>query len=357
MITSIPAFSPAPHPGRSALVRRVTVAMVMGVVTLSVGMFASCGGAGTRETDPARTDAATTAAMQRAMLADAAMMQPNELAELLSDPQTAARVAILDTRATTDFLASHIVGSRSVDLPAWTERSREQGGALLGDASAVGQWQAIIDPLGLRGDQRIVIVDAGAMTDAARVWFLLQCFGVESVSVLDGGYKQAGQRMPRSLISRGPARPVEPVAPEGRLTLRAGGSPLVEMALKSDVLEVANVPAEQRGAQVVDGRSFAEFAGTERMNNPRTGHIPGAISVPHVEVLDRAGFMLPPESLRKHFALRGVVPGKPIIVHCQGGGRSSLLSLALVRAGYSPVKNYYLSFAEWAADESCPLEK
>lgn len=356
MTTHAHAFSLAPRSRRSALVRQARISLAA-ALALTLAAAVGCTSTGAGNAEPAQTNAATTAAMQRAMLADAALMQPDELAALLADPQTASRVAILDTRASADFLASHIVGSRSVDLPAWTERSRQQGGSLLGDASAVGQWQEIIDPLGLRSDHRIVLVDAGAMTDAARVWFLLQCFGVENVSVLDGGYKQAGQRLPRNLILRGPARPVEPVAPENRLTLRAGGSPLVELALKQDVLDVATAPAEQRGAQVIDGRSFAEFAGTERMNNPRAGHIPGAISVPHVEVLDRAGFMLPPESLRKHFSLRGVVPGKPIIVHCQGGGRSSLLSLALVRAGYSPVKNYYLSFAEWAADESCPLEK
>lgn len=46
---------------------------------------------------------------------------------------------------------------------------------------------------------------------------------------------------------------------------------------------------------------------------------------------------------------------KPIVSHCNGGGRAALAALAAVVAGRENVHVYYLSFADWAADEACPI--
>jgi thiosulfate/3-mercaptopyruvate sulfurtransferase len=44
-----------------------------------------------------------------------------------------------------------------------------------------------------------------------------------------------------------------------------------------------------------------------------------------------------------------------VVTHCDGGGRAALAALALLQAGFGDVHTYYLSFADWARDESCPI--
>ena len=51
----------------------------------------------------------------------------------------------------------------------------------------------------------------------------------------------------------------------------------------------------------------------------------------------------------------GFGPHDHIVTHCEGGGRAALAAAAAVRAGYDDVRVYYLSFADWARDENCPI--
>ena len=53
----------------------------------------------------------------------------------------------------------------------------------------------------------------------------------------------------------------------------------------------------------------------------------------------------------------GIDGGKPIVSHCNGGGRAALAARAAVVAGRPDIIVYYLSFADWAADESRPIHQ
>jgi hypothetical protein len=44
-----------------------------------------------------------------------------------------------------------------------------------------------------------------------------------------------------------------------------------------------------------------------------------------------------------------------VVTLCDGGGRAALAAAATLRAGYRDVRAYYLSFADWAKDESCAI--
>jgi thiosulfate/3-mercaptopyruvate sulfurtransferase len=112
---------------------------------------------------------------------------------------------------------------------------------------------------------------------------------------------------------------------------------------------------ERGNAQVFDARTRAEYTGQDLRKNTRGGHIPGAINIPHKELLDEHGRLRSPGALAALFEQAGFKRGQPVITHCDGGGRASLAALAAERAGYGPVLNYYLSFGDWAADASCPV--
>lgn len=113
---------------------------------------------------------------------------------------------------------------------------------------------------------------------------------------------------------------------------------------------------EQHEAQIFDARTQDEYVGKDLRKNSRGGHLPTAINLPHTQLLNEQGKLKSPEELAKLFEQAGFERGQPVITHCDGGGRASLAALAAARAGYGPVMNYYLSFGDWAADASCPVE-
>ena len=195
-------------------------------------------------------------------------------------------------------------------------------------------WHNEIAKLGIGPDVLTVVVDDGRMTEAARGWFILQYFGLPVV-VLNGGLP-ALHSMP------------EQTAPyTGLITLTPGSGAVALMdrdSLKDALSEI----------QVFDARTSAEFAGADLKGNARGGHVPGASLLSHSDLLGDAG-LKPVPQLAALMNQAGITDGKPIVTHCNGGGRAALAALAAVMAGKQDVRVYYLSFADWAADESCPV--
>lgn len=174
------------------------------------------------------------------------------------------------------------------------------------------------------------------MTEAARVWFILQQFGLPA-TVLNGGLGALSAVPPQAPRSSAPLR-LDPGA--GKVGLQDRDS------LKRDLAEV----------QVFDARSAAEFRGEDLKGNARGGHLPGAAHVAHDALLDGTR-LRPSAELARLLDAGGIDGTRPIVSHCNGGGRAALAALAAVVAGLDDVHVYYLSFADWAADESCPVRK
>lgn len=74
----------------------------------------------------------------------------------------------------------------------------------------------------------------------------------------------------------------------------------------------------ESGYVIIDARTESEFA---------EGHIEGAILIPEYEIASRA---------------EGIIPDKDtlILVYCRSGRRSKIASEALVRLGYTNVKEF-----------------
>ncbi|HEU4747695.1 MAG TPA: rhodanese-like domain-containing protein [Gemmatimonadaceae bacterium] len=84
--------------------------------------------------------------------------------------------------------------------------------------------------------------------------------------------------------------------------------------------------------QVVDVRSPDEWS---------AGHLPGAIHIPLAALPDRFG---------------EIDAGKPVVVHCQGGGRSAIAASYLKSHGLRSVANLRGGFDAWVADD-LPVER
>jgi thiosulfate/3-mercaptopyruvate sulfurtransferase len=204
----------------------------------------------------------------------------------------------------------------------------------------IGYWEHAIAALEVDGSVPAVVFDDGRMTEAARVWFILQYFGAEAF-MLNGGWPAIQDRedlrgfIPNSEIPRiFKARPGSgPVGLVDRQTLKA--------ELDTDV-------------RIFDARTVDEFAGEDLRRNLRGGHLPGARVLPHASLLD-GGRLRPIEELQQLLTNAGFQSGDHLVTHCDGGGRAALAAAAALRAGYHDVRAYYLSFADWAKDESCAI--
>lgn len=255
------------------------------------------------------------------------------------EPATLASLGafrLLDVREPAAFEASHPANAVRVPIEVW------EAAAKSGETSFenVGYWERAIAALGVDGLLPIVVYDDGRMTEAARVWFILQYFGAEAF-ILNGGLP-AVQGHDGLLVT------AKAVGAPGGFQARPGSGSvgLVDrQTLKADL--AGNI-------RIFDARTAGEFAGEDLRRNARGGHLPGARLLPHASLLD-AGRLRPPEELRNLLAGAGFQPGDHIVTHCDGGGRAALAAAAAARAGYDDVRAYYLSFADWAKDESCSI--
>ena len=190
------------------------------------------------------------------------------------------------------------------------------------------------------GDVPAGVYDEGRMTEAARVWFILQYFGAKAF-ILNGGWSAIEGR--DELLGVAQATPTSSTF---RARRGAGSVGLVDRQ---------TLKAELSGdVRIFDARTAGEHTGEDLRRNARGGHLPGARLLPHANLLDGSR-LRPAADLRVLLAQAGFQPGDHLVTHCDGGGRVALAAAAAARAGYDDVRAYYLSFADWAKDESCAI--
>lgn len=251
----------------------------------------------------------------------------------------ADRLYLIDVRDEASYLAGHVPGAVRLDIKSW----EQAGKAADTDFRNTAFWAARIGELGISSETTIAVYDAGGQTEAARVWFILQLFGAKA-SIVDGGWRAL-----RDALADGVQ--ATPVQPRPQIFLPSTHKPGVGVYTRHSLRD----HIARGGVQVFDARTPQEFAGEDARGNARTGHLPGARNISHTDLIDANGILKPVEELRALFAAAGLKQGEPIVTHCQGGGRAALAAAAAVQAGFGDVHAYYLSFGDWAADESCPI--
>jgi len=256
-------------------------------------------------------------------------------------------------------------------------------------------FTSVAASLGIGPDDDIVIYDAVGLFSAPRVRWMFRHFGASRVTVLDGGLPAwieadapvesgapASIEAGRSDGSDGSDGPCAPAAPgqsevarcgedwRARLATRAGRSSgaggdalagadttVGTAGAVADAVDVLRA-AKDGSATILDARSVARFSGHEPEARPglRSGHVPGSVSLPFTELLDR-GRLKPDSELREIFVGRGVALDAPIVTTCGSGVTAAVISLALERLGATDVSLYDGSWAEWGGREDLPVER
>jgi thiosulfate/3-mercaptopyruvate sulfurtransferase len=238
-----------------------------------------------------------------------------------------------------EYLGGHIPGAVFFDIDAIADHSTGLP-HMLPTAEA---FSAAMGQLGLSEDLRYVVYDSAGIFSAARVWWTLQVFGVESVTVLAGGlprWKAQGRRLETGAVHRGPRT----------FVARLDASAVADLTTVARALESGE-------AQVVDARSAARFSGEAPEPRPGlpSGHMPGSVNLPYQALLDD-GDLLSPEDMARAFKQAGVDLEKPVITSCGSGVTAAILALAAQSIGHPVAALYDGSWTQWASRPGAPVE-
>lgn len=266
------------------------------------------------------------------------------LEEHLHDPDLRILDATVDLDVATGMITSgrtrwesgHIPGAAFVDL--LVELSEPDDRFAFAFPSAE-RFATVMGGLGVGDDTRVVIYDARDSMWAARVWWLLRCYGFDDAAVLDGGWT----------TWEAEGRPVSTAAPTpGAATF----TPRARPGLIADEQVVLRAVGDD-AAQIIDALSPREYRG-ELAFYGRPGHLPGAINVPARHLVDRHTQRFRPlAELRELFG--PALTARRVVTYCGGGIAAASDAFALHLLGQDAVAVYDRSMAEWAADPDLPL--
>jgi thiosulfate/3-mercaptopyruvate sulfurtransferase len=255
---------------------------------------------------------------------------------------------VLDVRQSwISYLQNHLPGAAWLNV----ETLRAQQGELPFQLLPAEHYAALFRRLGVEPAVPVVVYSAGEQLDidATFTIWLLAAAGATELYLLDGGYAR-WELEARPLTQRYPqARPGA-----GRFRAREFRPPVA-------TLEEAKAASEGASAVLlVDARPMEQYAGSAGAQM-RRGHIPGAVSHPWKDDLEKRDLALvwkDVTALRQGYEAQGITPDRDIILYCNSGTEASHVFFALkYLLGYPKVRIYTGSWTQWAAREELPVER
>ena len=205
---------------------------------------------------------------------------------------------------------------------------------------------------GISNDTTIVLYGDNNNWFAAWAFWFLRMYGHQDVKLMNGGRVK--------WVAEG--RPITNDVPSSTaVSYSASGADTSLRALRDTVLAAASAG----GTQLVDVRSPAEYSGEviapENMPQEgaqRSGHIPGAASIPWLTTINDDGTFKSADELTGIYESKGIDGGTDVITYCRIGERSAHTWFALTQLlGFDNVSNYDGSWTEYGSLVGAPIEK
>ena len=273
------------------------------------------------------------AVLSQSTFSETLRISPEQLKQQLSDNQ----LIILDARSSKAYRAGHIEGAVSFPI-SLTYKNQKLNGKISPPAAIQKNFRS----RGISKDSQVIVYDNGDLVDAARLFWILEVYGLTQVKVLDHGYDDwLNKAYPISLKA-----PV--TAPSQYIAT------LNHKRLASKF--TTQLATRNKNQLVIDARSTSDYIG-DTSSAKRFGHIPTALSIPASHNISSAeGFasLKPIKQLSEVYS--GIPKDKKVVIYCAIGRVSSANYLALRELGYD-VSNYDASWNEWGNDFKLPIEK
>jgi thiosulfate/3-mercaptopyruvate sulfurtransferase len=257
----------------------------------------------------------------------------------LAKNRGSSKLRVIDFgRTTEDYQAGHIPSAVFVDRKTvW-----DVVDGIPGMLPAVETVVEALEEAGISTDSTVVIYDGAGGLWASRLFWALEYLGHRNVHVLNGGWDK--------WIGEGREVQMEaPVVPRG--SFKAQVQPDL-LATKKYVLENLGNPS----VQIVDTRTPKEYIG-EDVRATRGGHMPGATNINWVSHLagGASKTFLPEEKLAQLYDSQGISKDKIAVTHCQTGVRGAHTYFVFRVLGFTRVRVYDGSWAEWGNDPETPI--
>ena len=243
------------------------------------------------------------------------------------------------------YAEAHIPGAIGFD---WKKDLQDQ---VKRDFLGPGAFGGLFGGAGVSNDHTIVLYGDRNNWFAAYTYWYLKYYGHDDVKLLNGPReKWIGEGRPTTTDVPS-HEATEFKAQDGDEDIRAKRDEVLE-ALDSDRPLV-----DVRSPQEYSGELIA-MAGYENEGAQRSGHIPGAASVPWAQAVNEDGTFKSRDELEELYGGKGVLGGEDIIAYCRIGERSAHTWFVLHELlGRDDVKNYDGSWTEWGNLVNVPIEK
>ena len=272
------------------------------------------------------------------MAADPTVLSAAELASRLAQEEDLLVVQVTSRQV---FDAAHIEGSHCVE-PAELVSGVPPATGRLPDVERLGR---LYGRLGLDADRQVVTLDDEGGGWAGRLAWTLDVLGRRDWIYLDGGL-HAWHQSGLPLVAGPPAAPASDAAADVRVSVDV--APIAEA---EDILERLDDP----DLTVWDCRSLEEYTG-QRVTAARAGHIPGAVHLDWLELMQRDRGLCLIDDIAGLLERRGIGPQQDVIAHCQTHHRSGLAYMVARLLGFPRIRAYHGSWAEWGNRPDTPVE-
>jgi thiosulfate/3-mercaptopyruvate sulfurtransferase len=248
-----------------------------------------------------------------------------------------AGICLVDLRSSENYEAAHIPGAVRGDITLLNHSEPPVGGML----PSSDQVNRFLAEVGADDGDHIIAYDGGLETAAARLIWVLDAYGYEANSWLNGGFKTWNElKLPTSQTTE--------IASPGDLRLARVAHNLISA---DDLIH----RLEKDDVTTFDVRSRAEYEGTD-IRSRFGGHVPGAFHLEWTQLLDTHGQLHNDETLRKLFENAPDDTEDTVIVYCQTHQRSAVTYVALKHLGYADIKAIDGAWSNWGNRDDTPKE-